>query len=149
MTSVNVVVNLQTATMTYSGTDRAMAYLETERTIAYSGTDRAIAYLETEKNDGLLWDGQSYGLLGDGKKRRSTLGWTELRPAWRRKELRPPVPSVLPVSVISPPLLEIYIVYGAGIACWSKRRTHDRKVASSNLGRSGARIFFSRINFVC
>ena len=59
MTSVNVVVNLQTATMTYSGTDRAMAYLETERTIAYSGTDRAIAYLETEKNDGLLWNGQN------------------------------------------------------------------------------------------
>ena len=28
-------------------------------------------------------------------------------------------------------------------------RTHDRKVASSNPGRSGGRIFFSRVNFVC
>ena len=38
---------------------------------------------------------------------------------------------------------------GAGIACWLQRRTRDRKVASSNPGRSGGRIFFSRINFVC
>ena len=38
---------------------------------------------------------------------------------------------------------------GAGIACWLERRTRDRKVASSNLGRSGGRIFFSRVNFVC
>ena len=30
-----------------------------------------------------------------------------------------------------------------------ERRTRDRKVASSNLGRSGRRIFFSRVNFVC
>ena len=30
-----------------------------------------------------------------------------------------------------------------------KRRTRDRKVASSNPGRSGGRIFFSRVNFVC
>ena len=30
-----------------------------------------------------------------------------------------------------------------------KRRTRDRKVASSNPGRSGPRIFFSRVNFVC
>ena len=37
----------------------------------------------------------------------------------------------------------------AGIACWLKRRTRDRKVASSNPGRSGRRIFFSRVNFVC
>ena len=29
-----------------------------------------------------------------------------------------------------------------------ERRTHDRKVASSNSGRSGGRIFFSRLNFV-
>ena len=28
-------------------------------------------------------------------------------------------------------------------------RTRDRKVASSNPGRSGGRIFFSRVNFVC
>ena len=36
---------------------------------------------------------------------------------------------------------------GAGIACWLERRTRDRKVASSNSGRS-SRIFFSRVNFV-
>ena len=35
------------------------------------------------------------------------------------------------------------------MACWLERRTHDRKVASSNPGRSSGRIFFSRINFVC
>ena len=38
---------------------------------------------------------------------------------------------------------------GAGIACWKERRTRDRKVASSNPGSSGGRIFFSRVNFVC
>ena len=37
----------------------------------------------------------------------------------------------------------------AGIACWLERRTRDRKVAGSNPGRSGGRIFFSRVNFVC
>ena len=37
-----------------------------------------------------------------------------------------------------------------GVACWLEcRRTRDRKVASSNPGRSGERIFFSRVNFVC
>ena len=30
-----------------------------------------------------------------------------------------------------------------------ERRTYDRKVASSNQGRSGGRIFFSRMNFLC
>ena len=38
---------------------------------------------------------------------------------------------------------------GAGTACWLERRTRDRKVASSNPGRSGGRISFSRGNFVC
>ena len=36
-----------------------------------------------------------------------------------------------------------------GIACWLNRRTCDQKVASSNPGRIGGRIFFSRVNFVC
>ena len=36
-----------------------------------------------------------------------------------------------------------------GIACWYEHRTRDRKVASSNPGRSGGRIFFSSVNFVC
>ena len=35
------------------------------------------------------------------------------------------------------------------IACWLERWTRDRNVASSNPGRSGGRIFFSRVNFVC
>ena len=38
---------------------------------------------------------------------------------------------------------------GAGIACWSESRTRDRKDASSNPGRSGGRIFFTRVNFLC
>ena len=37
----------------------------------------------------------------------------------------------------------------AGVACLLERRTRDRKVASSNPGRSDGRIFFSRVNFVC
>ena len=36
---------------------------------------------------------------------------------------------------------------GAGIACWLERQTRDRKVSSSNPGRSDGRIFFSRVNF--
>ena len=36
-----------------------------------------------------------------------------------------------------------------GIACWLERRTHDWNVASLNPGRSGGRIFFSIVNFVC
>ena len=35
-----------------------------------------------------------------------------------------------------------------GIAQWLKRRTCDRKVAGSDPCRSGAIIFFSRVNFV-
>ena len=35
------------------------------------------------------------------------------------------------------------------IACWLERRARHRKVASSNPGRSGGRIFLSRVNFVC
>ena len=38
---------------------------------------------------------------------------------------------------------------GAGIACWSERRTREQKVASSNPCKSGGRMFFSRVNFVC
>ena len=40
-------------------------------------------------------------------------------------------------------------LWGAWIASWLERRTRDRKVASSNPGRSGGRIFFFRVNFVC
>ena len=38
---------------------------------------------------------------------------------------------------------------GARIAQWLERRTRDRKVAGWNPSRSGGRIFFSRIHFLC
>ena len=44
---------------------------------------------------------------------------------------------------------EIQADRGAGIAWCLELRTRDRKVASSNPGRSGGRIFFSRVNCVC
>ena len=37
----------------------------------------------------------------------------------------------------------------AGIAQWLERRTRDRKFPGSSPGRSGGRIFFSRVNFLC
>ena len=40
-------------------------------------------------------------------------------------------------------------IIGAEIAQWLERRTRDRKVAGSNPCRSGGRIFFSRVNFMC
>ena len=44
----------------------------------------------------------------------------------------------------------ITVMYtGAGIACWFEHRTRDRKVESSNPGRSSKRLFFSRVNSVC
>ena len=50
----------------------------------------------------------------------------------------------------TPDTFTVYTNYmGAGIACWLERLTHDRKVVSLNPGRSGGRIFFSRVNFVC
>ena len=39
--------------------------------------------------------------------------------------------------------------WGAGTASWLERRTRDRKVASSNPGRSSRKIFFFRVHFVC
>ena len=44
-----------------------------------------------------------------------------------------------------------YHIYprGAWIAQCLERRTRDRKVPGSNPGRSGARIFFSGVNFLC
>ena len=38
---------------------------------------------------------------------------------------------------------------GVGLAQWSERRTRDRNVAGSNPCRSGGRIFFSWVNFLC
>ena len=34
-------------------------------------------------------------------------------------------------------------------ASWQERQTRDRKVVSSNPGKSGGRIFFFGVNFVC
>ena len=38
---------------------------------------------------------------------------------------------------------------GTGIAQWLERRTRDWKVPGSNPCRSGGRIFFSRVDFLC
>ena len=38
---------------------------------------------------------------------------------------------------------------GAGIAQWLERQARDREVAGSSPGRSGGRIFFSRVSFLC
>ena len=35
------------------------------------------------------------------------------------------------------------------IAQWLERQTHDRKVPGSSPGKSGGRIFFSGVNFLC
>ena len=45
---------------------------------------------------------------------------------------------------ISPSPHHLVLFRGVGIASWLERRTRDRKVASSNPGRSGGRIFFLR-----
>ena len=42
-----------------------------------------------------------------------------------------------------------HISRGAGIAQWLERRTRDWKVAGSNPCRSGGRIFFSRVDYLC
>ena len=61
--------------------------------------------------------------------------------------------SIDRVGCKQPKVLSHWLVFtyqpGAGIACWAERRSRDRKVASSNPGGSGGRIFFSRVNFVC
>ena len=54
----------------------------------------------------------------------------------------PPPPTFITVS----PCLSHYIT---GIAQWLERRVRDWKVAGSNPCRSGGRIFFSRVNFLC
>ena len=38
---------------------------------------------------------------------------------------------------------------GEGITQWLERQARDRKVAGSSPGRSGGRIFFSRVSFLC
>ena len=41
------------------------------------------------------------------------------------------------------------LTMGTGIAQWLEHRTRDRKFAGSNPCRSGGRIFFSRVDFLC
>ena len=47
------------------------------------------------------------------------------------------------------PTLVACCVTGAGIVQWLERRICDWKVAGSSPCRSGGRIFFSRVNFLC
>ena len=47
------------------------------------------------------------------------------------------------------PCTQLHLGMGARIASWLEHWTHDRKVLSSNPGRSGGRIFFPRANFMC
>ena len=39
--------------------------------------------------------------------------------------------------------------WGVGIAQWLEHWTHDQKILSLSLGRSGGRTFFSRVNLLC
>ena len=50
---------------------------------------------------------------------------------------------------ISDPTWLSDLAKGAGIAQWFEHRTHDWKVAGSNPCRSGGRILFSWVNFLC
>ena len=53
-------------------------------------------------------------------------------------------------GIWSNPLLQSSLLNtGTGIAQWLERRTHDWKVPGSNPCRSGGRIFFSRVDFLC
>ena len=58
-----------------------------------------------------------------------------------------PIRVALPVTNL--PIRPILPIWGARMACWLEHRTRDRKIASSNPGWSGGRIFSSRVNFVC
>ena len=56
---------------------------------------------------------------------------------------------VRPTYMRRPALSSVDWEGGIIIKLLAERRTRDRKVANSNPGRSGGRIFFSRIYFVC
>ena len=62
-------------------------------------------------------------------------------------------PTLCVDSVVGPLLREVLAksakVIRQATSGQVRRRTRDRKVASSNPNRSGGRIFFSRVNFVC
>ena len=40
-------------------------------------------------------------------------------------------------------------IMGSGGSSVVEHQTRDQKVSGSSLGRSGGRIFFSRVNFLC
>ena len=83
-------------------------------------------------------------LLGFGSSLKRFLGKIQF------KSLIGQLFAVLAYWAIYSIISEYFIcVSGAGIACWLERRILQRKVASSNPGRSGGRIFFSSVNFVC
>ena len=52
---------------------------------------------------------------------------------------------------VSNPLFIIgrYCLVGGWDSLMVEHRTRDRKVAGANPGRSGGKIFFVRVNFVC
>ena len=54
-------------------------------------------------------------------------------------------------NVASPVVLcvQTYGAIGEGIAQWLERQTRDRKVPGSSPSRSGGRILFSRVSFLC
>ena len=57
--------------------------------------------------------------------------------------------STFPASRLFVLLFALHSEWFTGKACLLEHRTHDQKVPGSNPGRSGRRIFFSRVNFVC
>ena len=73
---------------------------------------------------------ESRALMTGKKEKRSSRGWV--------------VPSLVFSGMSLCPIL-----LGAGTAQWLECWTHDWKVAGSNPCRSGARIFFSKVDFLC
>ena len=63
---------------------------------------------------------------------------------WERVEI---LSSALLAALLS---LTFDVGYlGAGAACWKSAGLMIKRVVNSNPGRSGRRLFFSRVNFVC
>ena len=53
------------------------------------------------------------------------------------------------VCVMDNDFCALYSKQGVGIAQWLECQIRDLKVPGSSPGRSGGRIFFSRVNFLC
>ena len=97
----------------------------------------------------VLCNSEGEGCGRNAKQNTTLLRWKKTGFSWRywTALLHPPWGTDRCMTSRTRSFWPVYIV--AGIACWLERRTHDRKVASSNPGRSGGRIFFSSVNFVC